>query len=157
MRLCSTLMTACLLGPWLLAGCGTMPAPPPSPRIVKTDDGYYRDGRKFPGADTDDWEMELVQGHAHAESLVKKARWERRAGWAAFGLGLLSMFAAASIPNDTVRLVGPASMSVVSVGALLYLTNRGALHFQDAVNVYNDDVLGRERACTAPPALGGRP
>jgi hypothetical protein len=63
----------------------------------------------------------------------------------------------AYVPNDTVRVAGPLSLTVLSVGALVYLTNRGVLHLRDAVNVYNDDVIARERACAPPPALGGQP
>jgi hypothetical protein len=66
MRHVPVLLIACLLGPWLLAGCGTMPAPPPSPRIVETNDGYYRDGRRFPGPGALFVERELVQGWVSA-------------------------------------------------------------------------------------------
>jgi hypothetical protein len=156
-RSLSVLGIACLLGPWLLSGCGTTPAPPPSPRIVETHDGYYRDGRKFPGPGALFWDMELVQGNARAEELFRQASRERRAGWTALGLGILGAIATAYVPNDTVRIAGPMSLTVLSAAALVYLTNRGALHMRDAVNVYNDDVVARERTCVPPAALGGRP
>jgi hypothetical protein len=157
MRLVSALTIACLLGSWLLAGCGTMPVPPPSPRIVETDDGCYRDGRKFSGPGALFWDKELVQGNARAERLLTKARWRFRAAWATFGLGFLGIFAVGSIPNSTARLIGPLTMAGVSVGALLYLSQQSYLDFRDAINVYNDDVIAREPTCAPPPALGGRP
>jgi hypothetical protein len=151
MRQVFLLLGACLLG------CGTLSVPPPSPRIGETGDGYYRDGRRFPGGGVHDWELELVQGNVRADSLARKAKWERRGAWISLGLGLVGEFAAFHIPNRTARLVVPVSVLVASVGTFLYWLNRSALDFRDAVNVYNDDVIARERTCAPPASPGGPP
>jgi hypothetical protein len=155
MRHVSVLMIACQLGFVLFPGCGTMVPPPPSSRIVASDDGYYRSGRNFSGT-SPDWETDLVRGNLRAEALVKKSRWERRGSWAALGLALLSPIVVSQSPKKVGLAVGYTFIAV-SLGAFFYWDHRSGLDFTDAINAYNDDVFAHDRVCWPPLGQGAEP
>lgn len=140
----------------LCAGC-TAYVPKSGPRVAETTEGYHRGAEVIPHGFLDSGLVNAVSGNREAEEYAKSYRSLQIGGFVLDMVGLPLMVGGAFTSSDhlalAVGLLGGGAGLVLIGGILQGASGPAKL---DAINAYNDGVLGLGPA-SPPPAASAAP
>jgi hypothetical protein len=159
MQRCSRVLVVALLVGTM--GCGqTNYVPVRSPRVSLTSNGFVRDGAEYSSL------TDAVEGNPRAEEEANQARSFTIGGIACSAIGDLAigigigLDLAGSRPGPDNQPNRPAMANAglgLAIGGLalavvgVTLLTHGQAHQKDAINIYNDDAVGKTTPTTASP------